>query len=99
MCVLVLRTGVYLPFHMHQRIDGNMDIDKEGIRATNQKVLRDAPCSIGILVDRTVTGFQQPHCSNSVQHVAILFFGELEALMIERHWHVLNESAAILKLI
>lgn len=66
---------IFLPFHKHQRIDGYMEIDKEGIRATNQRVLRHAPCSIGILVDRTVTGFQQPHCSNSVQHVAVLFFG------------------------
>ncbi|XP_022729313.1 cation/H(+) antiporter 2-like isoform X4 [Durio zibethinus] len=66
---------IFLPFHKHQRIDGNMEIDKEGIRTTNQRVLRHAPCSLGILVDRTVTGFQQPHCSNSVQHIAILFFG------------------------
>ncbi|XP_021278694.1 cation/H(+) antiporter 2-like [Herrania umbratica] len=66
---------IFLPFHKHQRIDGNMEIDKEGIRATNQRVLRHAPCSVGILVDRTVTGFQQPHGSNSVQHVATLFFG------------------------
>ncbi|XVF68859.1 hypothetical protein PTKIN_Ptkin11bG0035100 [Pterospermum kingtungense] len=66
---------IFLPFHKHQRIDGNMEIDKEGIRATNQRVLRHAPCSVGILVDRAVTGFQQPHCSNTVQHVAVLFFG------------------------
>ncbi|KAK6247149.1 hypothetical protein QUC31_018714 [Theobroma cacao] len=30
---------IFLPFHEHQRIDGNMEIDKEGIRATNQRVL------------------------------------------------------------
>ncbi|OMO91153.1 Cation/H+ exchanger [Corchorus olitorius] len=66
---------IFLPFHKHQRIDRCMEIDKEGIRTTNQRVLRHAPCSVGIFVDRSVTGFQQPHGSNSAQHVAVLFFG------------------------
>ncbi|KAA0038525.1 cation/H(+) antiporter 1-like [Cucumis melo var. makuwa] len=69
---------VILPFHKHQRIDGKMESGKEGIRTTNQKILRHAPCSVGILVDRVQTGFSSfSHLlvSDHVQHVATLFFG------------------------
>uniref|UniRef100_A0A0A0LHF4 Uncharacterized protein n=2 Tax=Cucumis sativus TaxID=3659 RepID=A0A0A0LHF4_CUCSA len=69
---------VILPFHKHQRIDGKMESGKEGIRTTNQKILRHAPCSVGILVDRVQTGFLSfSHLlvSDHVQHVATLFFG------------------------
>ena len=69
---------ILLPFHKHQRIDGKMDSGKEGIRTTNQKVLRHAPCSIGIIVSRGVDGvpgFSQLLGSETVQHMATLFFG------------------------
>ncbi|KAA3461959.1 cation/H(+) antiporter 2-like [Gossypium australe] len=66
---------IFLPFHKHQRIDGKMENSMEEIRAINQKVLRHAPCSVGIFVDRGQTGFQQPHGSQCVQNIAILFFG------------------------
>ncbi|GLT84193.1 hypothetical protein SLE2022_024400 [Rubroshorea leprosula] len=66
---------ILLPFHKHQRIDGQLEGGKVGIRTTNQKVLRHAPCSVGIFVDRSQTGFQQPHGSQSVQNIATLFFG------------------------
>ncbi|KAL6979696.1 hypothetical protein U1Q18_021352, partial [Sarracenia purpurea var. burkii] len=36
---------VLLHFHKHWRIDGKMETGKEGIRTTNQKVLRHAKCS------------------------------------------------------
>ncbi|KAK8484515.1 hypothetical protein V6N12_057751 [Hibiscus sabdariffa] len=66
---------IFLPFHKHQRIDGKMENSMEEMRAINQKVLRQAPCSVGIFVDRGQTGFQQPHGSPCVQNIAILFFG------------------------
>ncbi|XP_031250602.1 cation/H(+) antiporter 2-like [Pistacia vera] len=66
---------IFLPFHKHQRIDKILENSKEGYRTTNQKILRHAPCSVGLLVDRSQTGFQQPIGSESVQHVAMLFFG------------------------
>ncbi|WCJ39172.1 Cation/H(+) antiporter 2 [Euphorbia peplus] len=65
---------VFLTFHKHQRLDGKLETGKVGIRLTNQKLLRHAPCSVGIFVDRGQTGFQLPS-SDSVQHVAALFFG------------------------
>lgn len=65
---------IFLTFHKHQRLDGKMENGKEGMRTTNQKVLRHAPCSVGIFVDRGQTGFQLPS-SQLVQNVAALFFG------------------------
>lgn len=84
-------TMIFLPFHKHQRIDGNMETDDEGIRITNTKVLRHAPCSVGILVHRPYTGFQQPHGSQSPQRVATLFFGgpdDCEALACSKWIHI-----------
>ncbi|KAL9306339.1 Cation/H(+) antiporter 1 [Arabidopsis thaliana] len=66
---------VFLPFHKHQRIDGKTTNDGEVFRHMNRKVLKQAQCSIGIFVDRNITGFHQLHGSDSVQHVAALFFG------------------------
>ncbi|KAF5460262.1 hypothetical protein F2P56_020145 [Juglans regia] len=68
---------ILLPFHKHQRIDGKMDSGKEGVRTTNQKILRHAPCSVGVIVSRGidgVPGFSQLLGSETVQHVATLFF-------------------------
>uniref|UniRef100_A0A2N9GNR4 Uncharacterized protein n=1 Tax=Fagus sylvatica TaxID=28930 RepID=A0A2N9GNR4_FAGSY len=69
---------ILLPFHKYQRIDGKMDSGKEGIRTTNQKVLRHAPCSVGIIVSRRVDGvlgFSQLLGCDTVQHMTTLFFG------------------------
>ncbi|KAL0725879.1 hypothetical protein Bca4012_040478 [Brassica carinata] len=66
---------VFLPFHKHQRIDGKTTNDGEHFRQMNRNVLRHAPCSVGIFVDRNITGFNQPHGFGSVQNVAVLFFG------------------------
>ncbi|KAM7498611.1 hypothetical protein LguiA_023025 [Lonicera macranthoides] len=70
---------ILLPFHKHQRIDGKLENGKEGIRSTNQKIRRHAQCSIGILVvvDRghTAGALSQAAGSESLQHVAALFFG------------------------
>jgi len=69
---------VLLPFHKHQRIDGKLESGKEGIRITNQKVLRHAPCSVGVIVERglaKVPGFSQLVASEGIQNVATLFFG------------------------
>ena len=74
-----LRASIILaPFHKHQRIDGKMESGKEGVRTTNQKILRHAPCSVGIIVERGlagVPGFAQLLDSSTVQQVATLFFG------------------------
>lgn len=67
---------IVLPFHKHHRIDGKIENDKDGIRTTNQKVLRNAQCSVAILVNRghTTTGTQAAG-SEALQQIATLFFG------------------------
>ncbi|KAE8699693.1 hypothetical protein F3Y22_tig00110570pilonHSYRG00044 [Hibiscus syriacus] len=75
-CAKDLRVSIiFLPFHKHQRIDGKMENSMEEIRTINHKVIRDAPCSVGIFIDRGQTGFQQPHGSPTVQNIATFFFG------------------------
>jgi len=69
---------ILLPFHKHQRIDGKLESGKEGIRITNQKVLRHAPCSVGVVIERGLTtsfGFSELIESENIQNVATLFFG------------------------
>ncbi|KAA8532042.1 hypothetical protein F0562_006816 [Nyssa sinensis] len=87
---------ILIPFHKHRRIDGKMESSKDGIRTTNQKVLRHAHCSVAVVVDRGLTGASQlASGSESLQHVAILFFGgpdDREALGFSRrlgmHHHI-----------
>ncbi|KAH7547808.1 hypothetical protein ACOSQ2_033307 [Xanthoceras sorbifolium] len=69
---------IMLPFHKHQRIDKQMENGKEGYRTTNQKILRHAPCSVGVFVHRDQTGIQQPIGYEKAQPVATLFFGGLD---------------------
>ncbi|KNA16216.1 hypothetical protein SOVF_090950 [Spinacia oleracea] len=82
---------IILPFHKHQRIDGKMESGKEGIRTTNQRVLRHAPCTVAILVDRGLGGSSQQSNQlglNTVPHVAALFFGgsdDREALSLSTY--------------
>ncbi|XP_052189546.1 cation/H(+) antiporter 2-like isoform X1 [Diospyros lotus] len=86
---------ILLHFHKHQRIDGKMETGKEGIRTTNQKVLRHAKCSVSILVDRGLAGDSLASGTESLQQAAALFFGgpdDREALSFSRrlgtHHHI-----------
>ncbi|KAK8950236.1 Cation/H(+) antiporter 15 [Platanthera guangdongensis] len=66
-CALIL-----LPYHKHQSIDGAMEDTHPAIRCLNQNVLTGATCSVGIFVDRGLSGSgfrAQRH------NVALLFFG------------------------
>ncbi|KAL2939701.1 Cation/H(+) antiporter 1 [Bienertia sinuspersici] len=79
---------IILPFHKHQRIDGKMESGKEGIRTNNQRVLRRAPCTVAILVDRGLAGSAQAPGSKTTPHVATLFFGgpdDREALSLSTY--------------
>ncbi|WOL08898.1 hypothetical protein Cni_G17651 [Canna indica] len=62
-------TLILLPFHKHVTVDGGMSPDHPAIRTVNQNVLSSAPCSVGILIDRGLSG-------NRVRRrVMLLFFG------------------------
>ncbi|XP_031273731.1 cation/H(+) antiporter 28 [Pistacia vera] len=66
---------IILPFHIRQREDGTLDGGHPGFRYVNRKLLKNATCSIGILVDR---GFGQMGRISTAQasiNVAVIFIG------------------------
>lgn len=81
---------ILLPFHKQWRkIDGEdeEEIVGHGWRLVNQRVLKNAPCSVAVLVDRGFGGSQQtPGPTATVaQRVCIIFFGgpdDREALQL-----------------
>ncbi|XP_061343734.1 cation/H(+) antiporter 15-like [Gastrolobium bilobum] len=64
-----------VPFHKQQTVDGGMEATNMAFRAINQNVLANAPCSVGILVDRGLSGSNRLAANQVSHHVAILFFG------------------------
>ncbi|KAF8395095.1 hypothetical protein HHK36_019035 [Tetracentron sinense] len=74
-------TMVILPFHKQGRGEGG-DVAMENVgpgwRAVNQRVLKEAPCSVGVLVDRGLGGAQEtsgPTTTTVVHGVCVVFFG------------------------
>ncbi|KAL6986048.1 Cation/H(+) antiporter 15 [Sarracenia purpurea var. burkii] len=66
---------IIIPFHKQQTVDGGMEATNPAFRAVNQNVLANAPCSVGILVDRGLNGSTRLAANQVSHHVAILFFG------------------------
>ncbi|XP_020211719.1 cation/H(+) antiporter 28 [Cajanus cajan] len=66
---------VILPFHRSQREDGKFDAGNSGFRYVNRKVLRSAPCSVGILVDRGFGSLEQISKCEVELNVAVIFIG------------------------
>ncbi|KAF6145005.1 hypothetical protein GIB67_013356 [Kingdonia uniflora] len=64
-------TFIILPFHKQPTADGDMEATNPIFRTLNENVLANAPCSVGILVDR---GIGTPYQTTS-HHIAMLFFG------------------------
>ncbi|KAF6145006.1 hypothetical protein GIB67_013357 [Kingdonia uniflora] len=62
---------IILPFHKQSTVDGDMEATNPILRTLNINVLDNAPCSVGILVDR---GIGSPDQTSS-HHIAMLFFG------------------------
>lgn len=66
---------IILPFHKHQRLDGPMESIGHSFHQINQRILRHAPCSVGILVDRGLGGPTQVSASDIALSATVLFFG------------------------
>ncbi|XP_058076201.1 cation/H(+) antiporter 19-like [Magnolia sinica] len=66
---------ILLPFHKHQRLDGAMESLGHSFHQVNQLVLRNAPCSVGILIDRGLGGTTQISASDVSFTAVALFFG------------------------
>lgn len=72
---------IILPFHKQwRRINDHEEVENvgHGWRGVNQRVLKEAPCSVAVLVDRGYGGGAQMTPgppSTAVQKVCIIFFG------------------------
>lgn len=66
---------IIIPFHKQQTVDGGMEATNPAFRTVNQNLLANAPCSIGILVDRGLNGSTRLATNQVSHHVAVLFFG------------------------
>ncbi|XP_047336372.1 cation/H(+) antiporter 20 [Impatiens glandulifera] len=74
-------TMIILPFHKQWRKGGESgdDLEEENVghawRGVNQRVMKEAPCSVGLLVDRGYGSGFQSQTPGSTQRVCFLFFG------------------------
>ncbi|KAH7285783.1 hypothetical protein KP509_33G045800 [Ceratopteris richardii] len=66
---------IIVPYSFYQREDGSIENLNPEFRAVGQKVMRNAPCSVGVLVDRGLWGEDQLHETTIPHKVAVLFFG------------------------
>ncbi|MCL7050093.1 hypothetical protein MKW94_013949 [Papaver nudicaule] len=66
---------IVVPFHKQQTIDGGMESPNPAFRTVNQNVLANAPCSVGILVDRGLGASTRATNSHAVHSIIVLFFG------------------------
>ncbi|KAI3903921.1 hypothetical protein MKW92_047364 [Papaver armeniacum] len=66
---------IVVPFHKQQTIDGGMEAPNPAFRTVNQNVLANAPCSVGILVDRGLGASARTTSPHGSHHIVVLFFG------------------------
>ncbi|XP_062076028.1 cation/H(+) antiporter 18-like [Humulus lupulus] len=66
---------IILPFHKHQKWDGTFEMTRAEFRGVNKKVLEQAPCSVGIFVDRGLGGTTHVAASNVCSELTVVFFG------------------------
>ncbi|XP_076933187.1 cation/H(+) antiporter 15-like [Bidens hawaiensis] len=66
---------IILPFHKQQTVDGGMEGTNPAFRVINQNVLANAPCSVGILVDRGLSASTRIAGNQIGHHIAVVFIG------------------------
>ncbi|KAM0883027.1 hypothetical protein ACQ4PT_031904 [Festuca glaucescens] len=66
---------VIMPYHRMLQQDGTFHSLGSEYHAVNKRVLRGAPCSVAILVDRGLGGHSQVAAKNVAFSVSMLFFG------------------------
>ncbi|KAJ8526788.1 hypothetical protein K7X08_029265 [Anisodus acutangulus] len=59
---------IIIPFHKQQTVDGGMEATNPAFRTINQNLLANAPCSVGILVDRGLKTAIEATRSNSANN-------------------------------
>ncbi|XP_040379867.1 cation/H(+) antiporter 20 [Oryza brachyantha] len=65
---------IVLPFHKRHPGYGGEDLGPEW-RAVNRRILREAPCSVAVLVDRGFGGGEQVSSEQVAHGVCVVFFG------------------------
>ena len=66
---------IILPFHKHQTVDGGMKSINPVFQTINQNILANAPCSVGILVDRGIDcSFTRSDVTQQVSHYVVMLF-------------------------
>ncbi|KAK3029183.1 hypothetical protein RJ639_038735 [Escallonia herrerae] len=86
---------IILPFHKVHTLDGDMEDINPAFRSVNENVLANAPCSVGILIDRG-----QAETGQFPRRVAVLYFGgpdDREALAYA--WRMSEHSATTLTVV
>ncbi|XP_073297411.1 cation/H(+) antiporter 15-like [Primulina huaijiensis] len=81
---------IVIPFHKQQTMNGEMEDINPSIRGVNEGVLDNAPCSVGILIERGVS-----ESSDYARNIAVLYFGgpdDREALAYS--WRMVEGSDA-----
>eukprot|EP00250_Pteridium_aquilinum_P017656 c23721_g1_i1 orf=28-2427(-) len=69
-------TIIILPYNVYHKDDGTIDhILNPGFKAVNQRVMHDAPCSVGVLVDGGPWGSTPLSDTTTSHKVAVIFFG------------------------
>ncbi|XP_077229989.1 cation/H(+) antiporter 15-like [Tasmannia lanceolata] len=66
---------IIAPFHKEQAVDGVLEATNPAVRTVNQNLLVNAPCSVGILIDRGLSGGGGGTVVCVAHHVVMLFFG------------------------
>ncbi|VFQ81569.1 unnamed protein product [Cuscuta campestris] len=61
---------IVLPFHKQQSPEGDMEETNPAIQSVNEVVLINAPCSVGILIDRG-----HSYSNNPARNIVMLYFG------------------------
>ncbi|KAI4299322.1 hypothetical protein L6164_032791 [Bauhinia variegata] len=86
---------ILLPFHQHSTADGSLETTNVAHRDININILNDAPCSVGILVDRGLGTF-----SKGNMHILMVFIGgpdDQEALAVA--WRMARHSGVKLSVV
>ncbi|KAK9134622.1 hypothetical protein Syun_013952 [Stephania yunnanensis] len=91
---------IILPFHKQLTVDGAMEVTNPAFRILNQNVLANAPCSVGILVDKGFVGSTKVASGHATTQIIVLFFGgpdDREALSYARR--IVEHPGTILTII
>ncbi|KAH7655270.1 Cation/H+ exchanger domain-containing protein [Dioscorea alata] len=66
---------IILPFHKILQVDGSLQSLNHIYQQINRRILSQAPCSVGILVDRGLGGTAQVSASSVSYTIIVFFFG------------------------